>query len=163
MTNFSWTVRDRYASGVSDDPPALTPVLLRWSADATWEAESLPWAVPEYPTLLITGIGVTLVTSAVAATRRLSLTIDQPNGGRFEWLSSGTVTASLTRRYELAPGFALDTTLASTTFREPLPHGLFVLPGLDGGPEPQLTLSVVSMQAGDDLGPVTVRGILLLP
>lgn len=163
MTDFTWAVRGLYASGLSADPAANTAVILRWGSNPIYASESVPWAdTPAYPALLLTGVGFTLVTSGVAGNRRPSLTVSWPSG-QFEWLAGTTQAATQTRRWELAPGFALDTTLAGTTFREPLPHGLVLLPGSLALAETQLTVSWTGAQAGDDLGQVTVRGYLLRP
>lgn len=158
----TWRARHRYVSGLTVDPASNT-VLIAWSADSSFTGQ-MPWGVPEYPTLLIYGIGVDMTTSGVAGTRRLNLQIDQPaSGGITRYVSSGTQTAGLTRRWEPAVGFALETTLAGDVYREPLPAGFMLLPGLVGASEAQLTVSINGAQAGDVLGPVSIRGILLYP
>jgi len=162
VTNVTWYARTRFVAGLSADP-AGAAMLMAWSADPVFSGASIPWPAPEYPTLLIMGIGVQMTTSAVAGARRLSLTLGQPNSAITSWLSSGTQAASLVRRWEAAQGFSLDTTLAGTVYREPLPRGFMLLPGLVGGPEAQLTVSISGAQAGDVLGPVSVRGMLLYP
>lgn len=161
MSSFTWYARDRNVSGLSES--GLTAVFLPWSPDPGFAGQSLPWAAPEYPTLWITGIGVTLTTSGVAGARRISLRIDQVGGASLEWLSLGTQTATLTRRFEFAQGVSLETTLASSVYREALPRGFMLLPGVVGGVESQLTVAISNVQAGDSMGGVTVRGVLLYP
>jgi len=164
----NWVVRGHEAVGLTDDPEVFNPgggtAFIPHSPDPLLEGSSLPWALPEYPTHLIYGVGLTIVTSAVAGTRRLRLQLTQPNGAFTEWLSSGTQLAGLSRRWECAVGYALDTTVTgASVYREPLPRGFMLLPGLVGTSEGQLLITINGFQAGDVLGPITLRTHLLLP
>lgn len=159
MTKFTWVTDDRQAAGISDDP-AGSAITLEWGpADALIAGGSIPWARPAYPTLLITGLGTTMTTVAAVANRRLSLTVSGPVG-QLTYLSSGTQAANLTRRWEAALGFALDTTLANSVYREPLSGGFMLLPLPASS---LLTVTIFNVQSGDTLGPLSIRGVLLPP
>lgn len=164
MTAVTWNVSHRYVVGLSVDP-GINTIFVPWSADPIFSA-SLPWATPEYPTLLIYSLGVTSTLSGAVGARRLGITIDQPFGGQTQWISSGSQN-SASRRWEVAVGFNLETTAtgtgSTTVFREPLPRGLFVQPGRVGGSEGQITVTIVNALAGDVLGPLSIRGALLYP
>ena len=163
MTAFTWAVRGRHVSGISVQPAAFSPVFLPWSADPAFAGQSLPWADPEYPTLLILGIGFDYTASGTVATRRARLIVDQVGGGKIDWSASGTTTAGQANRYEFQQGVSLETTLVGSLLREGIGHGFLLLPGLVGSGEGQLTITASNGQAGDQLGAVSIRGLLLYP
>jgi hypothetical protein len=163
---FTWTVRGVYAVGV-DQNTTLATSLMGWGADPTLPG-TLPWAQPEYPSLLITGISCLFTTNNAVNVRRVRIQIDFQGGGTFAWLSSGTITASQARRFEFGAGIALEATVTGTgpqtvLYREALPNGLVLIPGLEGQSGSQLTVTLENSVAADVLNSVTVRGMLLLP
>lgn len=163
MTDWSYVVHDRNVAAISlVDGVTPTVVILPWTPDPFFGAQSLPWPEPEFPTLLILGIGVSLTTSAVAGNRRLDYDIINPNNAQTLWRSSGVQTANLTRRWEIQVGFSLETTLAGDTYREPLPNGLLLF-GQRIPNDGQFRLAVNGAQAGDALGALSLRGRLLYP
>ena len=165
MTAFTWAVRGRWASAISADPAANTAVILPWSPDAAFVG-TVPWASPAYPVLRIMAIGVTVGTSGTAGTRRLKVHLDSPILGFTEFYSSASQAANTTRRYEFA---ALSETLSVTpagfgatpVSRENLPLGFDLFPGIEGGVEGQLVISIDNGQTEDDMTAVCVRGLLL--
>lgn len=159
MTAFTWIARDRNVVGVSAAPDVDTPVVLQWSADPAVAASSLPWAVPEYPTLLIQHVAFDLLTDVVE--RRVRLTLTQPGGGKTVLVSSQPQGASLLNRWEWAVMLSAPGT-ANDVLSEVLPHGLLLLPGLVGQTPATLQVEVID-SAADDLGPVVVGGVLLYP
>lgn len=161
MSLFSYHVRDRnvYATSASDGTGVW---FLPWTPDLVgYDGQTMPWAAPEYPTLLITGIGATLTADATVTNRRFTLKIDQDGGSILEWSAGSNITAGTTRRQEFAAGVSVATPLAGTTIRDPLPRGFMLIP--DFVNPAQLTVSVANFQVGDVLGDLSVRGVLLYP
>ena len=73
-------------------------------------------------------------------------------------------TAGLTRRWEFSVGMPFETSLASTTYRECLPRGFLMFPGIGSQGEGQLQILVRNLVTAEDVfGPVTIRGHLLYP
>lgn len=166
MTAFTWHVRNRYATGLSAVPAAATTVSLFWtysSVSAVHLESTLPWAQPEYPTLLVLGVGFDFATDATPGNRRVRLTLTTGASAPWTILSGGVQAAGANRRWEFGVGMDLDTALVGTTdYREPLPGGLLLL-----APPDEVSSLVLGFAgaggANDTYGAVTVRGALLYP
>ncbi len=169
MTAVSWLARHRWVVGLSS--PIASPndgfVNVFWHADSTVPEvieSTLPWGAPEYPALLVLGIGFRLTTGATVASRRPEVTISNPDGSELVAIASAAQTASLTRRWEFSVGMPFETSLASTTYRECLPRGFLLFPGVGSQGEGQLQILVRNHVTAEDVfGPVTIRGQLLYP
>lgn len=147
----SWAVNGRQTVGQSDlSGQTLT---IDWTEDP--ELANFPWARPGFPCLLVHHVGVTLTTSAVAATRRVILTFQQRAANAVTtYHTQVTTTANLSRRYEWGVRYAMD----STAFpREPLPVGMVLLRGAFA------RVTIDAGQAGDSLESFRIVGTLLLP
>lgn len=169
MTNATWHVRNRYFVAVTDDH-AADPVEVTFfhSTNPAFAGQALPWAEPEYPSLLLLGIGFRLVTDATAGNRRVVLGLTQPGGAAATIIvSSATQPPGANRRWEFWAGFELDTTAIGTiAFKEPLPRGLVMLSPRDANQsEARLDITLLgSPGAGSDtIEEVTMSGHLLYP
>jgi len=162
MTAFTWVARDRNVVGVSTNPAADTPVTLEWGAENV--GSSLPWATPEYPTLLVQHVAFSLLTDITI--RQVRITLTQPGGATTILVGSTAQATSQTWRWEWGAGVPVPSSigLPDGTFlqNETLPVGLLLLPGLAGSAPATLVVDVIDTNL-DNLGPVVIGGVLLYP
>jgi hypothetical protein len=108
---------------------------------------------------------VTLTASAVVANRFPRINLIHPTGALTEWLGSGVLQASQTRRYEFsATGVGIGSSGAGAgvnfIYREPLPS-MLILPGSALITESELQVSIANAQTGNSFVNIALRGVLL--
>lgn len=160
-----WTVRDRNVQGALDSD-GTTTIPVSWGFDEELPIE-FPWSdLAHYPSLLIMGLMFRVFTSAVAGTRRPVVTVSNgvPTGaaGVTRVIAGNGTTAGLNREYYFAVGTAMPPAALIDRFKEPLPVGLILHPGLLTGGNGLLNITIDGVQAGDSLGDALLFGYLLL-
>lgn len=127
------------------------------SADPAAGAQ-LTYTMDDGVAFKINAITFTLVTDATAANRIVHILFDPKQNGSFECISSVSQTASTTKKYHCIPIGTAGVYTDDNDIIIPIPADL-ILPG-----ESKIQTTVTNMQAGDNLGVMTIhREAFIMP